>query len=468
MPVDPSIPLRVTMAPPIDPVQLAGQAMTLRNMGQRAQLWDAQIQREQAEAQRRDEMLADERAVNETVQKHAAMSGGRPDPEAVVGDLNQQGRGLAAGKYWTSVLAQRKEMASTLSTQLKSSGEAMGLVSNMLRGVTDDAGYQAVRPQIAAIVGVDLTKQYLPDAYDPPTVSALVERGMDIQERLQKMRESADRVKDGPRNAQEWASAIGTALSVQDDPDGWTQTFEAFESLGAPKAILATFPRQFDREAPKVAATLAMTPKERADAANQAATRGETARHNRAAEGLQARQESRLDKQGASGGGGMTSPQRNTTERWLMGELDQIEANFKRQGSYDVLTGDTRPAMTEDEKTQKRLDVTNSARRQIGLGAVAKVPADINQWASPASTTGAPPPPKPGEFRPLSSHGKPQPATPDAPAQSQKPAETSEPGATKRAPMTRAKAADILQGIAKRPPTKIEIDRFMQRNPFEQ
>ncbi len=281
MPIDPSIPLAARPMALVDPTQAMTQALTLREMGQRSAYNDARLRQQQMEDEQNRRALEDDEALRTTVQRHA-QQGGAPDYDAIAADLDAQGRPGASMKVRAAVTEQRKKAADAAQTNLENGVKAVSFMSNLLRGVSDDAGYQQVRPQVVSMLGEHATM--LPEVYDKPAIDRLVEQGLDAQERLERMRQANERIKNGPKTAQDWMGAAGQALSAAADAASWGQIRGGLQTLGAPAEVLAMFPVEFSPEAVGQAGQLAMTPEQRASAGATAATRTETARHNRVME----------------------------------------------------------------------------------------------------------------------------------------------------------------------------------------
>lgn len=137
-----------------------------------------QKQMELAQARRDEE---DELAVRDTVQRYER-------PEDAVDELYKAGRVTAAYKLAKGIYDQHKAKLEEYDAGVKSVGTAMGLATNALAGVTDQASWEATKPAILKYITPlygDHAADMLPTTYTPDAIKGLSEAGKTVTQRME-------------------------------------------------------------------------------------------------------------------------------------------------------------------------------------------------------------------------------------------------------------------------------------------
>ena len=181
MPIDPSIPLQVRPVQMPDPMQAYGNALAIRSHQQQARLNEERLKTEQLENQQRQQAADYAKSLGEIMQRNVtAGSDGLPvvNHVGVVQDLVKAGHGAKVSGYMENAAKVQKEQAEALKTNIENRQKILADSTQMLQGVSDDAGYQRVLPGLLENVKkLGLDPQYIPRTYDENAVRELVARG---------------------------------------------------------------------------------------------------------------------------------------------------------------------------------------------------------------------------------------------------------------------------------------------------
>lgn len=277
-------------------------------LGQLMQIKEQQAVYQQREQQQEQERRAmeDDDAIRSTLPKYER-------PDEAIDDLYRQGRATAAAKLGTSIYNQRKAATESYDAQVKSMTDRMGLMTQMLQGVHDDAAYQSARRAViqmgAPVFGPGIADQ-LPTVYDQAKLDPIIAYGTKRADQLTKMHNATSELQAAYRDGsirnpyapgpngeppaisspgvqaggpwskahldaqQTWTSIASKALSAADTQEEVDQNLKLLHSQGAPDEVLQQFPR-FDIANPaawqKQVADVTLSAKEKADIQSKAA-----------------------------------------------------------------------------------------------------------------------------------------------------------------------------------------------------
>lgn len=225
------------------------------------------------------------------------------DEDGLLAELNRRGRGALALNVKKTIAETRESQAKALGSQLDNNLKRFSQGASIVSGIKDEPSFQRGKKQLAAMVGPDLAAQ-LGETYDPAVVEQALSWGTTETGRIQAQKNALDAAAEArklddaqktPEAFQKWTEAYANAMSVAKNQEEWAAMREGARLFGVKPSILEMLPEQFRPDAPDVAASLAMSAKERADVKNaegddtRAAsqfdtTSRETGRHNRAME----------------------------------------------------------------------------------------------------------------------------------------------------------------------------------------
>lgn len=273
MPLDPNIILGVQPpAPPPSPLAMVEQVARLQDV------------REQAEQRRLAGEKARQDAADQAAMRNAlAATGG--DVDKALPQLYQINP-RAAATLQENVGKARKETLDAAGKQLDTKIKTIQYGAGLFQDVHDQASYDLAMPWL---------RQLAPDqadamgpVYDEGRVKALIAAGTDAKDRLELHKLALTHYANGDFNR-----SVGTALSAikPTDPNAvtqWNKVLADAKEMGVPDVVLnaygAASPGEDLTTRVQGAATQAMTPKERAEIADKAATLAQTVRHQTAEE----------------------------------------------------------------------------------------------------------------------------------------------------------------------------------------
>lgn len=258
---------------------ITGTLGTLANAAMRRQ--DPAYQLEGMKLKQAKQDQADDLMLRQSLAKNQG------NPVKALADLRARGEiGVgAAGKLQTQISQQQHSALADADDQLKRTGMQLGIASQLLQGVPDpiedDAGnlvphpqaaeaYGAVAPKLREVLGPDLGKS-IPDEYDPAVVARMRAIGETATQHIERQRlalasaQAGTQAKKDSREADEhFTKALGLGLSTAESQDEWDRQVGSAEALGASKATVAKFGKEFSPEAAKKALSMVVSPDERA------------------------------------------------------------------------------------------------------------------------------------------------------------------------------------------------------------
>lgn len=248
MPLNPNIPLGIT------PVSFANKGLE----GLQTAI-DLQARQQTLRDKQRAEQEQRE------VQRILEQSGG-----AIDDDVIQRVRQISpkvAGEIQEQLSKERTARANALKLDLENEKTINTRVLSLFRAIPpgDEEMYQQVR---SLAVRLDPTLEAVaPKQNDPTAVSRFMDIGLTANEYADKQMKGLDLILTG-----KWREGAGTVLSTATDAEDWQEMTAGFRELGMPARELSAF-GPWSPDAPKRAAQLSMSPKERAELAGQAAGR---------------------------------------------------------------------------------------------------------------------------------------------------------------------------------------------------
>ncbi|MGH9371854.1 MAG: hypothetical protein ACRD15_10025, partial [Vicinamibacterales bacterium] len=295
----------------------------------------------------------------------------------------------------------RKSKADEMKAQLENDGKLLTFSSQILQGVSDETSFQSAKRAIKSLWGDrgDTVASQLGEMFAPGRVKQVLAWGTARSDELKRQQDAIvnaraawDLQLDISREGREREAAMIEArekyqlsasqmLSTARSQEQWDQFQRLLSQGGVPTDILARFGNQFSPQAVERARALGMGPGER-----------ETVRHNRVTEGQRDR-ELTIRKQEADQNpqrdlntrGDLT--RRSTAERWKQDRFAEIEeavaeiedlhrplSGMKRDPEYD---GRVRAAI--EELGEKKLQVEDSYRAQIGLGPILETEFELTR-----------------------------------------------------------------------------------------
>ncbi len=221
-----NIPLEVK-SPNIEPPgQVASQVLNMKDLMLRGQT--QQLQQQQLQGQIQDEALrrATVQGINSAVQQNMTVGSDgsfQIDHNGVAKTLATQGLGSAINGYQGDWQKTQREALQNMGMQADNREKLMSQGSQLLQGVKDDDGYQAVVPQLKNIMGsIGLPATSLPDHYDPMKIAPLLAMGQKFSDYNAGLKDAAQiasyRVKGGQEAVKDIRADIlnGIAASTSD------------------------------------------------------------------------------------------------------------------------------------------------------------------------------------------------------------------------------------------------------------
>lgn len=288
MPIDPSIPLGVRPAT----FNLGEMFSAMGNM-QQARIGSLKLQ--EAERQERDF-----RAINAALQRAPRDVRGVPNYDAVAQQLESEGFGSAGQSVRQQAAAIEKARSEALTAQFDTRIKQadvldanLGVATILLERAKDEPSYASARSTIGRMFGQEIVDSLLPEAYDPASVEQLKALGQGTKQGIERRRtallEMAQAIsgKKEIRDAQSfWTKEFGNYVSTLGTPEARAKAFQEAQSIGVPESVLRMFPAPDDPQFETRVQGLTIDAGKRAELAGQAEARGETARHNKVAEGI--------------------------------------------------------------------------------------------------------------------------------------------------------------------------------------
>ena len=263
MPLDPSIILGGQPAATTSPLELASSVVQLQAVREAAE-----VRRLAAEEAR--QKAADAAAIRKVLTE----TGG--DVVAALPRLRTIAP-RAALEFETEIARRQKEGFDALKSKQELASKQLDLGIRLLQGVDNQQAYDLVRPMIGTMA--PQIAEAMGETYDPARVQQFLQVGL-TQKDLYDRRQDALKLFTEGKGAQ----GVGQYLSTAQSQEEWDGILKSAGALGVPAAVLAPFGTTYSPEAAARAGQLAITPEKRAELAGQAATRAETARHDRATE----------------------------------------------------------------------------------------------------------------------------------------------------------------------------------------
>lgn len=280
MPIDPSIPLSVRPVQ-IDPVGAYGQAMQLRNLGQRNEENDLDIAAKRRAA---DDAKVFSDAIS---QNTVAGADGLPtvDHQAAMAYLAKHGKGALLMRYRDEVSKWNEQQWRTEEARLKTAGELGGYMASQFQGVQNAEDYAAAmktvrqlplvqqHPELTA--ALDAAPEYSPEAVAKivaggmgakPYADFLRERGVEARAKRESEIKQPGEIADAATKQRANASTrLSNARSAE-------EYAAVYQSLDPKVAQDFDAPDQWDAQtSPARARHLGMTPNQEAVAARGAA-----------------------------------------------------------------------------------------------------------------------------------------------------------------------------------------------------
>jgi len=327
MSINPNIPL-AAQAPQIrSPLESATRAMSLADLMDQRKVRQIQLQDTELKSRQFRQQVEDEAAVRTTFQRHA-MPGGGVDLDAVVDDLERQGRPGPAANLRKQMFDQRKSFADNLKTTIENETKQLGVASQMLQGVRDTSGLLRARDFIAKnpALGPEYAK-LVPDVYDKATVDQLVAQGMEHAAYLTKLRDASNAYKDFLDGKAKGTAVLSQWLSAGRTPQEYAALYQKAAQGGFNADDLALFPtpERWTPQTPDRIAAMGMTPEQRAAQAGQAAGRAETRRHNLQGEVAETTRQSSTTAAQASALARDVAADEQAATKWEQDEYSKLE-----------------------------------------------------------------------------------------------------------------------------------------------
>ena len=190
-----NIPLEVKPPNIENPALAAQQAGNIQAMLQERNLRQQQIQANQMAMQEKALQAASQRALNQAIQanmKPGADGGLSLDHSGVMNTLSSQGFGNVALQFQGNANKVLAEQAKLRADQVSTDQKALEGVTQTLKGVTDDATYQAAKPLIQSQMQKWGLNVPLPDTYDPAKLGRLQAAGTTFKDALQATKDAND------------------------------------------------------------------------------------------------------------------------------------------------------------------------------------------------------------------------------------------------------------------------------------
>ena len=352
----------------------------LRTLGALSQLdqADALTRERQLMNQRRQQEIDDDNAIRQTLSSSKT-------PDDAIDTLYKNGRATAAATLSKGLFEHRKAQADSAKELVDTHQKAITFASQIAASATDQKSWDSARKAMAAVldpVFPDMMQQ-VPQQYDPETQKQLVGYGTTLDERLRtqqnaianaqkavELQNSANanaetRAKNKIEAGKYWMGAASNLLSTATNQNDWDNYQRMLAGQGAPIELVAQFGNRFSPDAVKRAAKLGMDAKEEADVAHQKVEEGQGQQRINI-------EQDRLNTEKANGSGGgagarsLTGNERAAVERWKKNKFDELEKDY-RGGTNANMAGDlVLTPDTKHEMGQRKVEVENSARRQLG------------------------------------------------------------------------------------------------------